>query len=89
MKEYVKMYPLSGNTEMITLVSEQFTLYEEGVCFSEVFGHNYKVSTKVCATYDGEGYTVLAKDVPLRLVKSNFREHLGEYEFANWKYITR
>lgn len=90
MKDYVKMYVMDRHSEaLITLVSEEFPNEIEATYFSEVFHHNYGAKVRVVETFNVSKYVVFAYDVNMVLIRSNFVERTKEFEFANWKYITR
>lgn len=90
MKDYIKAFQVGvHSTDMINMISEMFDSKDEAIYFANCFEHNYKAITNVCETLDSEHYVVFMNQVPLRLVRSNFKKRIEGYEFANWKYITR
>lgn len=85
MKEYVKMYPtnLGKLKENGMLVSEPFDTKTEAESFAKAIAHNYKCKTQIIETPSPTAYVVRADSFKPYLIRSNFREDINGYVFAN------
>lgn len=85
MKEYVKMYPtnLGELKENGMLVSEPFDTEMEAESFAKAIAHNYKCKTQIVETPPPTAYVVMADNFELYQIRSNFREDIQGYIFAN------
>lgn len=85
MKEYILMYPtnLGELKDGGMLVSEPFDTETEAEYFAKAFAHNYKCRVQIIETPSPIAYVVMANNCPLYLIRSNYREDISGYVFAN------
>lgn len=90
MKDYIRAYPIgTAKPGYVNLVTEVFEKEADAKHFAEVFQHNYDDKITVPDKGEGEETIAFMNDVPLYLVRSNYREDIAAYEFANWIFVTR